>query len=258
MTWFRVDDLLPDHRKVRKAGTSAMGLWVLAGAWSAGHLTDGWVPVEVALRYGTQRQAERLEESGLWHAGTHDGELGWFFHQWTDHQPTREQVEMRRKNAAERQANWRKKKQDDAGEEALSRVDMGVSHVVSNAAPVPARPDPIQKKTSSSSPRKRGTRIPDDFSVSPEMVSWARERTPHVDGRHETEKFINYWQATSGQKAVKRDWEATWRNWMLTAAERAPTARASPRGSATDDFAAQFLAQGKPAQPPLRALPGGA
>jgi hypothetical protein len=55
------------------------------------------------------------------------------------------------------------------------------------------------------------------------MVTWARDRVPNVDGRIETEKFINYWQSKSGKDATKLDWVATWRNWMLTAAERAPT-----------------------------------
>lgn len=86
-----------------------------------------------------------------------------------------------------------------------------------------------EEKTSSSLPRKRGTRIPDDFTVTADMVEWARERCPHVDGRAETEKFINYWQAKSGRDATKVDWSATWRNWMLNAAERQP--RASPNGA---------------------------
>lgn len=111
------------------------------------------------------------------------------------------------------------------------------------------------QKASPSSRAKRGTRIPEDFTVSAEMVAWAREKTPTVDGRRETEKFINYWQAASGQKAVKRDWPATWRNWMLTAAERSPTR--TGHAAPTDEFAAQFLANGH-RQPDLRALPGGA
>jgi hypothetical protein len=222
MTWFRVDDHLSDHRKVRKAGTSAMGLWVLAGSWSAAHLTDGWVPREVALRYGTERQAERLTSSGLWAAGDVDGEPGWFFHQWIDHQPTREQVELRRKNAAERQAAWRANNNKGAGSDDESHRDTGVSNDVSNAAPDPTRPVPKdKKKTPSSSPaQKRGTRIPANFSASPAMVSWARDRVPQVDGRLETEKFINFWTAKSGAGATKVDWPATWRNWMLNAAER--------------------------------------
>jgi hypothetical protein len=93
-----------------------------------------------------------------------------------------------------------------------------------------------EKKTSSSSmPRKRGSRIPDDFTVTPEMVAWARERCPHVNGRAETEKFINYWQAKSGKDATKLDWVKTWRNWMLNAAERTPSGRASPNGRPAAD-----------------------
>jgi hypothetical protein len=88
----------------------------------------------------------------------------------------------------------------------------------------------MQKTSSSAGPRKRGTRIPDDFAVTPEMVAWARERVPHVDGRLETEKFVNHWRAKPGREATKLDWVATWRNWMLNAASRSP-ARASPNGN---------------------------
>lgn len=254
MTWFRVDDRLPDHHKARKAGTSAMGLWLLAGAWSAGHLTDGWVPREVALRYGTERQAERLVSAGLWSAAEVDGEPGWVFHQWTEHQPTRDQVQLRRKNAAERQAQWRAKKHDDAGQEPVSQGDSRVSDGVSNAAPDPTRPDHIEKKTSSSSPRKRGSRIPDDFTVTPEMVEWARHNTPLV-GRVDTDAFIDHWTSATGRNATKHDWVAAWRNWMrraqADAARRAP-ARASPNGRhSTDDNIARLMST------PLRALPGG-
>lgn len=77
---------------------------------------------------------------------------------------------------------------------------------------------------------KRGTRIPDDFTVTAPMVEWARKTVPQVDGRLETEKFINYWRGKAGKDATKLDWEATWRNWMLNAAER-NGARASPRSN---------------------------
>lgn len=63
----------------------------------------------------------------------------------------------------------------------------------------------------------RGTRIPDDFTVTPEMVAWARKEAPRVDGRRETERFVNYWRSAAGAKARKVDWALTWRNWMLKA-----------------------------------------
>jgi hypothetical protein len=46
------------------------------------------------------------------------------------------------------------------------------------------------------------------------------ENTPSV-GRAETEKFVDYWRAKPGQAAMKRDWVATWRNWMSRAQEDA-------------------------------------
>lgn len=69
--------------------------------------------------------------------------------------------------------------------------------------------------------RTRGSRIPDDFRVTPEMVEWTRHRCPHVNGRLETEKFRNHFQAKAGREALKVDWDKTWMNWMLTAEQQA-------------------------------------
>lgn len=78
---------------------------------------------------------------------------------------------------------------------------------------------------------QRGTRIPANFAVTPEMREWAMANVPSLAGSRETEKFINFWRAKAGRDAVKLDWEATWRNWMLKAAEYAvPNGRASPNG----------------------------
>ena len=115
-------------------------------------------------------------------------------------------------------------------------------------APVPG-PVPVpgpegQNLTASPERRQRGKRIPDDFAVTPEMVAWARVRCPHVDGRTETEKFINHWRSESGQKAAKLDWVLTWKNWMIRAEEQAPRAAANGgQRSTTDDrvAAAQAL-----------------
>lgn len=80
---------------------------------------------------------------------------------------------------------------------------------------------------------KRGTRIPEDFRVTPEMVTWARNRCPQVDGRTQTEKFINHWTSASGRTAVKLDWNRAWMNWMLTDAERTGGPRGQPAGGSS-------------------------
>lgn len=77
---------------------------------------------------------------------------------------------------------------------------------------------------------KRGTRIPEDFAshVTAEMVTWARERCPNVDGRLATEAFVAYWLGESGARATKLDWTQAWKNWLLR-----DQSRASPRARPT-------------------------
>jgi hypothetical protein len=89
--WFKVDDKLHDHRKARAAGSTAMGVWLLAGSWSADNLTDGFIPATILPRWGRPRDAKRLTEVGLWHATEQDGEKGWRFHEWHERQPSRAQ-----------------------------------------------------------------------------------------------------------------------------------------------------------------------
>lgn len=114
MTWFKVDDGLPDHRKVRQLKgdkAAAMGVWVLCGAWSASNLSDGFVPAEIVARYDPrQRYAARLVEVGLWEPAEQNGEAGFLFHDWADVQPTKREVETRREEVRRRVAKHRKSK----------------------------------------------------------------------------------------------------------------------------------------------------
>lgn len=50
----------------------------------------------------------------------------------------------------------------------------------------------------------KGTRLSENWNPKPE------------DGFNEIElaKFRDYWKSVAGQKGVKRDWDATWRNWL--------------------------------------------
>ena len=92
--------------------------------------------------------------------------------------------------------------------------------------PIPLTPDPPSLPARD---RKLGTRLPDDFQVTPAMVTWFRENCPNVDGKWETEKFCDYWRAKAGKDGRKLDWVLTWKNWMRTAQDRAgPRVRGTP------------------------------
>ena len=101
MTWFKVDDKLSGHPKAKAAGNRAMGLWVMAGSYSASYLTDGFVSREFVKehRYGL-RDAEVLVEVGLWIPV----EGGWQFHDWSQANPTRTQIESKREADRRRKA----------------------------------------------------------------------------------------------------------------------------------------------------------
>lgn len=105
MAWFSVDDSLPDHRKVRRLGCdrlAAIGVWTLCGAWAAAALSDGFVPSDVVQRHDPrERLAALLVDVDLWERATVDAEPGYLFHDWTDYQPTAEQVLARRKQRQE-------------------------------------------------------------------------------------------------------------------------------------------------------------
>ncbi len=170
-----------------------MGLWALAGSWSAANLTDGFVPEVVALRYGTARQAERLVTAGLWEPTVRDGEPGWVFHDWFTYQPTRNEVEHKRWLAQQRQAKARAVKDSKRRSAGSVTRDTSVSHSVSHAAPDPTRPDittHLDKAGSSSVPRARAETPPPTPPVEhpppmPEPVDVPQQPNPQqsiVDG----------------------------------------------------------------------------
>lgn len=122
------------------------------------------------------------------------------------------------------------------------------------AAPAPGTVlEPSLKNSSSKSSPKgvRGTRIPKDFGLTAEMIAWGRARVPRVNGKLETEKFINYWTAKSGRDAAKVDWDATWRNWMLEAARRQGDAPSTLRH--VDDLTPDERAARNPFRDAIRA-----
>lgn len=83
----------------------------------------------------------------------------------------------------------------------------------------------------------RGTRLPDGWEPSEDVILAMHEQFPDLNLRHEHDKFSDYWRAKAGKDGVKRDWAATWRNWIRGAAERNGTAGVSPRRQSASDRA---------------------
>ena len=89
----------------------------------------------------------------------------------------------------------------------------------------------------------RGTRLPQDWEPKEE------------DGLNEVElaKFRDYWIAVAGQKGVKRDWDATWRNWLRNSKQWNVHSRNGEKNSG-DSFRIghpKAVVKFKPEPPPL-------
>jgi len=101
MPWVKLDDSTDSHRKVRRAGNEAFGVWTRSLCYSAGGLTDGHIDPEwLEERTGKRapKVAELLLVSGLWEP-TDDG---WMIHDYLDHNPSRAAVLAKRKADSER------------------------------------------------------------------------------------------------------------------------------------------------------------
>jgi hypothetical protein len=203
--------------------------------------------------------AKELVEAGLWKRR----KGGYQFHDWSERNPSKTAVEAERKKNAERQRKWREKQEAAAQEQERNAVTDTATNAATNGVSngAPTRPDPKDKDKEQTPPRpsgsvppkgaKRATRIPEDFTVTLDMIAWARDEVPGVDGKRETAKFIDYWTAASGANARKRDWKAAWRNWMRQADERGGSRPngshqpARPQRPTTNDRVQQAIEAGK-------------
>ena len=115
MTWFRLDDSTYDHPKIVQLSDGAFRLWVIAGLYSARHLTDGIITTgTLRVLQAKSKHCDELWTAGLWERVP---EGGYRFHDWLHYQPSREEVQRRRAHEREKKAKWRERarRSDDTG-----------------------------------------------------------------------------------------------------------------------------------------------
>ena len=76
-----------------------------------------------------------------------------------------------------------------------------------NQEPITINQEPVNRK-------QRGTRLPVDCILPVEWHAFCKQERPDLLPRQVFDEFKDYWIAQPGQKGVKTDWDATWRNWV--------------------------------------------
>src|SRR5262245_27557558 len=170
MPWFRLDDSFHSHPKVLAAGNEAIGLYVRCGTYAAQHSTDGFIPEDVALLYGSAALADTLVRAKLWRRARG----GWRMPDYLDYNPSKQAVDNGRRNAAERQRRRR--------EALLSRRDsQGDSHDPLSR-PVPDTGGSVVDPVTASNGRARAS--PDD-----QIVHMIMDAIHAATGRHITPEW---------------------------------------------------------------------
>ena len=105
---------------------------------------------------------------------------------------------------------------------------------------------------------KRGSRLAQDWVLTKSLGEWAQTERPDLNIRQVAEQFKDYWIAQAGQKGVKLDWAATWRNWVRNSKTVKPNlydvARVTvPMSNEPDPALEKIKADEKTTRPPTQA-----
>jgi uncharacterized protein YdaU (DUF1376 family) len=122
---------------------------------------------------------------------------------WIHHRANKEiskADEKSEKASASAKARWSKK-------DANALQTQSESNATHNTLPITQDTKPIKEN-------KKGSRLSQDWFLTKSMGEWASQERPDIDVRQVAEQFKDYWIAQPGQKGVKLDWDATWRNWV--------------------------------------------
>ena len=88
---------------------------------------------------------------------------------------------------------------------------------------------PIKEPVNLLPKNKSATGVSEDFKPSSKAWDEMAEHFPHVDLKLETHSFRDYWLSKTGKDSQKKDWDATWRNWIRNAHKRMMTSPAWQR-----------------------------
>lgn len=104
MAWVKLDDGFDEDQKVEGLSDRAFRVYVSGLTYAARRLTDGAISAERARHLkATPKVVAELVDAGLWRPKG----LGFVINDFLDYNPSRDEVQARRKENAERLRKWR-------------------------------------------------------------------------------------------------------------------------------------------------------
>jgi hypothetical protein len=221
MPWIKVDDQIAHHPKFMAAGAAASWLWVCGQSYCARYLTDGFVPESALPTLGNvtnpKAHAQTLVRVGLWEPT----EGGYRVHDYLQFQPSRADVEERRRQRANagrkgglRSGHTRSRGARDRGDASPGASFDGSPDASSDAS---ATSEAHAKQRASSLPRPRfakashadATRSEADGNPDPGPEPSFQPETAAAPG-DPPPAFSRFWTAYPNKVGRREAWHA-WR-----------------------------------------------
>jgi uncharacterized protein YdaU (DUF1376 family) len=119
-----------------------------------------------------------------------------------------EEISEKRSRIAKERWSESNKNKDMADAKAMPSQSQSQSH----------KKEDLERASSLGSEAKKGSRLSENWTPSPDNLAFAEsEGLSAAEINSESQKFRDYWISAPGQRAVKLDWSATWRNWIRKA-----------------------------------------
>lgn len=223
MSWIKVrTDLKEDPKVFRLAKMGGVDRLTIVGrmwalwVWTDAHAVDGRVDGAAASDVDEICDcvgfAESLRQVGWLDVG--DGFIALPKHERHNGETAKE-----RALKTQRQATWRVGK----SEKQVS-VDGSVGASVDTMQSTsPSTLASTREEKNIYRERARGARLTPDWEPGPDGLGFAEKHgLRNGKASAELDRFRDYWAAQPGQKGVKTDWPATWRNWVRRSADQQP------------------------------------
>jgi Helix-turn-helix domain len=75
-------------------------------------------------------------------------------------------------------------------------------------------PEESSRKRSHSPSAARGTRLPENWKPTADLIAYCGDKRPDLNPNEVAEAFRDYWHAKPGKDGRKLEWSATWRTWV--------------------------------------------
>lgn len=134
-------------------------------------------------------------QNGVWHHNRCDLEIGEYH-----------ALIAKKSNAGKASVQQRKNKRSTGVQQTFDTLPTDVQ-LTNNHEPVTNNQEQVVKSN-------RGSRLPAEFSLSDDWKAFCQQERQDLNPHKVFAEFKDYWIAQPGQKGVKTDWDATWRNWV--------------------------------------------